>query len=231
MLEFRSTEKEQLDNLDLGGETLHKSLDGLSLINRFLGNTNATFATVKPVILSSTVPLKIIDLGCGGGDNLRAIAKWCNANNHKVQLIGIDGNQYIVDYAQSKNTSGIQIEYQQADILSPHFELPNCDILMSSHFVYHFSDGELTQFLIKASKKVKHKIIFSELQRSPLAYSLFALGSFFMPFNALVKQDGKRAIERAFTRSELELILKHSTLTSYSIQWKWAFRYLVEIEI
>lgn len=229
MLEFRSTEKEQLDNLDLGGETLHQTLDGLSVINRFLGNTNATFAAVKPVILNSSSPLKIIDLGCGGGDNLRAMAKWCSSKNISAELIGIDGNKNTLDYARSKNTSGIQIEYLQADVLSPHFELPDCDILLSSHFVYHFSNDELTQFIVNASKKVKHKIIFSELQRSPLAYILFSLGSFFMPFNKLVKQDGKRAIERAFNSKELKTILSNTGLKNFSIQNNWAFRLLVEV--
>jgi len=36
-LQKRSTEQEALDNLDLSGAPLHQTLDGLSIINRFLG--------------------------------------------------------------------------------------------------------------------------------------------------------------------------------------------------
>jgi len=227
MLEQRSTEKEQLDNLEIGGVGLSKTLDGLSIINRFLGNTNTTFSAVKPILMEAEATLTVIDLGCGGGDNLRKIANWCSKKNIRVRLIGIDGNLNILDYALGKNTNSIAVEYVQADILSNEFKLPYCDILLSSHFVYHFSDTELVQFLKSAKMRVKQHIIFSELERNNLAYSLFKIGYLFMPFTKMVKQDGKRAIERAFKKAELDSILKRAGFSHYKITQKWAFRLLI----
>jgi len=165
LLESRSRETEEMDDLNLSGEKLHQTLKGLSLINRFLGNTQTTFKLAKAEILKADHPLKTIDLGCGGGDNLRAIAAWCNRNNHPVELIGIDGNAHTLAYGRSKNTDTISIQYQQADILSPSFQIPNCDLLISSHFIYHFSDLELIRFLQQSKTRVSKKIIFSELRR------------------------------------------------------------------
>ena len=229
MLKFRSSEKEQMDNLTLKGKALHDTLDGLSLINRYLGNTNATFAAVKKEIINTNRPLKIIDLGCGGGDNLRAIADWSNEKKYTVDLIGIDGNAAILEYAIAKNNSIIQIDYLQADILDPAFLMPKCDLLISSHFMYHFSDEALVKFLFQAKEKVAHKIIFSELQRSAIAYNLFRLGSVFLPFSKMVKQDGLKAIRRSFKKKELESIFNKAGIENYKIQRKWVFRYLVEI--
>ena len=76
MLKHRSLEQEQMDNLELAGQELHHTLNGLTIINRFLGNTNATLRAVQAEIKASKHPLTIIDLGCGGGDNLLSIAKW-----------------------------------------------------------------------------------------------------------------------------------------------------------
>lgn len=218
-----------MDNLSLAGDELLQTLDGLSVINRYLGNTNATFQAVKKEILQADGPLKIIDLGCGGGDNLGAIAAWCAKNRHSVELIGIDGNANILDYASAKNTQDIQVTYVQADILAQSFELPACDILISSHFMYHFSDEELVHFLQKAKQKISHKIIFSELERNALAFMLFKLGAPFLPFSKMVKQDGLQAIRRSFTQKELISIFNQAEIESYQIKWKWAFRLMVSV--
>tara|TARA_B100000795_G_scaffold138704_2_gene103662 strand:- start:13561 stop:14283 length:723 start_codon:yes stop_codon:yes gene_type:complete len=230
MLKLRSIEKEQLDNLQTSGTELTKTLEGLSIINRFLGNTNATFSAVKPILISSETSLTIIDLGCGGGDNLRKIARWCSQKNIRVRLIGIDGNLNILDYALDKNTSSLAVEYVQADILSNEFNLPYCDILISSHFVYHFTDSDLVQFLKKSKPRIKQHLIFSELERSHLAFSLFNAVSIFMPFTKMVRQDGKRAIERAFKKPELDSILIKAGFGNYRMTRKWAFRLLISID-
>jgi len=229
LLKSRSLESEEMDNLDLAGKKLHQTLDGLSIINRFLGNTNSTFKAVKSEILKSEDPLKIIDLGCGGGDNLRAIATWSDQNNQSVELIGIDGNAHILAYARSKNLAANPIQYLQADILDPSFELPNCDLLIRSHFIYHFPDPELIKFLKQSKTRVSKKIIFSELRRSRLAYVLFKLGNLFLPFSKMVKEDGLKAIRRSFAKKELEQILSAANINNYSIKRKWAFRWEVQI--
>ncbi len=230
-LTTRSTETEEMDNLDLSGEMLHQTLDGLSYINRLLGNTNATISLVKSSILNSDHPLTILDLGCGGGDNLRAIATWAYKNKHTVQLIGIDGNKNILAYAQSKNTKDISIQYDQADILAPSFQLPPCDLLISSHFIYHFSDADLVSFLKKSKQQISTKIIFSELRRSKLAYVLFKIGNLFLPFSKMVKEDGLKAIRRSFSKKELDAILVGAGFERFEVKRKFAFRWLVEVVV
>lgn len=227
MLEQRSLEKEQMDNLQLSGKELHDTLNGLTIINRLLGNTNATLKAVKTEIKTAASPVKIIDLGCGGGDNLHSIAQWCDKQNREVHLTGLDGNQNILDYAKRQNTSQKEIQYIQADILAKDFELPDCDLLISSHFMYHFTDEQLIDFLKKSKLKITRKIIFSELSRSTVAYLLFKIFGPVMPFSKMVKQDGLRAIRRSFKKAELEHIFKEAGINALSIQWKWAFRYLV----
>ena len=231
MLSIRSTEKEQMDNLDLSGDDLNKTLSGLSTINKYLGNTSTTFKAVKKEILKTNKSLKIIDLGCGGGDNLRAISNWCQANNRPIELLGIDGNNHIIQHAMQRNNKNSPIKYLQADILDVDFVLPVCDILISSHFMYHFTDIEIVSFLKKSKNSISSKIIFSELQRNSFAYILFKIGAIFMPFSSNVKQDGLAAIRRAFTKKELIAVLELAEFKEYKINWKWAFRFLILIPI
>jgi 2-polyprenyl-3-methyl-5-hydroxy-6-metoxy-1,4-benzoquinol methylase len=232
MLKTRSQSPEAMDDLALNGETLHQTLDGLSIINKFLGNTWATLQAFRQEFVQQSGDVqRVVDLGCGGGDNLRTIANWCNKNGKKVQLSGIDGNQNILDYAKQKNGNHASIEYKQADILDPQYELEPCDILISSHFMYHFTDEELIDFIEKAKKRVTKAIIFSELHRSFLSFLLFKIFGRFMPFSRMVKEDGLIAIQRSFKREELKHILKNAGVISYSLSWKWAFRYLLVIRL
>lgn len=222
----RSHTAEDLDNLELGGDRLENTLDGLSKINRWFGNSNQTLKAVQEQFQKHDIKT-IVDLGCGGGDNLRAIAQWCQSQNLDVQFIGIDGNQHSLEYAQSK--SALTIDFQQADILDPSFELPVCDLLISSHFIYHFKDEELVDFLTKAKTKVTKAIIFSELERSRVAYFLFTISGLF--FSRMIRSDGLKAIQRSFHKSELTRIIDAARIGTFTVQRKKWFRLLTTINL
>jgi hypothetical protein len=97
--------------------------------------------------------------------------------------------------------------------------------------MYHFNDEQLIEFLHKSKSNIRRKIIFSELSRSSIAYSLFKIGAPFMPFSKMVKEDGLRAIKRSFKKGELEDIFLKAELPKFSITWKWAFRFLISVSV
>lgn len=216
---------EELDNLELEGKLLTRTLDGLSKINYWLGNSKHTLEVIKNHLKSGEIRT-IVDLGCGGGDNLIRIAKWLNSQNKQLNLIGIDGNQNSLDYAKEK--SDFDIEFIQADILDPDFELPECDLFISSHFIYHFEDKELVSFLKRSHSKVKKAMIFSELRRSLIATVLFYPLSIF--FSKMVRNDGIKAIRRSFTRREMKELIAKAGFKNYTIKNRLIFRLLAVIE-
>ena len=69
-------------------------------------------------------------------------------------------------------------------------------------------------------------IIVNDLQRSKIAYRLFQLFSGIFMKSTIAKYDGRVSIARSFRRKELETYSKQLALNNYSIQWKWAFRYV-----
>ncbi len=222
----RSHIAEDLDNLELKGKELTGVLDGLSRINRLFGNTKDTLKAVQKQFKKHEIKT-IVDLGCGGADNLIAIAKWCKAKKKNVKLIGIDGNQNTLDYARSK--SQFEIEFQQADILHPDFEIPECDLLISSHFIYHFKDEELIALLKRSLTKVNVALIFSELKRDRKAYSLFNnVGGF---YGSAIRSDGLKAIERSFTIDEIFDILDAVGMINIDVESKRWFRYIATIQL
>jgi len=230
MLGSRVYIQEEMDDFDKKGEILNTSLNNLSFINKLLGNTIITLEAVKKILRNDAHKIyHIVDLGCGGGDNLRAIEKWCSENNRAVQLTGIDGNDHILDFAKQQDNNSFN--YKQADILDAEFEIEPCDILISSHFVYRFTDIELVDFINKSSIKVRCAILFSELQRSVIPYYVFKFFGKLMPFNSMTVGDGLKAIRSSFKRKELRNILEQVQVKSFHLKWKWAFRYLVVIKL
>src|SRR3569832_1352040 len=94
----RSTETELLDASDLPKALLFKNLHELDIINRSLGGHVVTLNGMKQLLADQTKTYVIADLGCGGGDALRYMAKWTRKNGYRVQLIGVDVNADAITY-------------------------------------------------------------------------------------------------------------------------------------
>lgn len=227
-LKQRSKEKEQLDDLTLSGPELVQCLKQLAIINRFLGNKNAIIYAIKKLTLKDwSKTHRIIDLGCGGGDMLIEIEKQFKKNQLNYLLTGIDGNPHAIDFAREKAGKNSQIEFLCQDIMHPDFQLQACDILLSSHFIYHFEESQLIHFLRKHKENIHQHILFSELRRNGLAYILFRIFSRLLGFNRMIREDGALAIKRAYTKNEIQDLLKRSGISDFRVENKWLFRMLI----
>ncbi len=229
-LKDRSHHAEQLDNFDLRGPVLHQTLRELGQINRLFGNIKTVEKAIwREVEAAKLRKATIVDLGCGGGDLLAALAQTAMQKGYEVELIGIDGNPASLSFAKEHNGHPSSLSYQQADISHPDFLIPTCDFLISSHFLYHFQDEELPAFLHKQLKRVRRAAIFSELDRHFIALHLFKFVSLLLGFSKMTRRDGQTAVRRAFRRKELRQILKQTSFTHYRLAYKWAFRHLLTI--
>ncbi|MHA7056121.1 methyltransferase domain-containing protein [Aquimarina sp. M1] len=223
---------EQLDNLSLSGKLLSDTLTSLKLINTLFGNhRQLTKSALQYCLSKDNKQFRIVDVGCGGGDSIRNISKEFGKKGIRASFLGIDGNPQSIAYAKNKYARYDHIEFRTANILDDSFSIPECDLIISSHFVYHFKDNEVTNFIKKASKKGVEHLIFSELKRSRMAYFLFKFSSVILPISSIAKKDGLLAIQRAFTIKELKNILTKSDTKKYTISKKFWFRTITTIDL
>ncbi|MBL7703143.1 MAG: methyltransferase domain-containing protein [Ferruginibacter sp.] len=228
-MKIRSLKKEKLDDLSLHGAILYKALQSLAWINKWFGNHRSVIKTVNDICKNESRPVRITDLGCGGGDLAIALAKSLQKRKIQFSITGIDGNNNTLLYAQKKCSSFSEISFIQADILNPGFRVLSCDILMSSHFMYHFTEDTLAAFIINNSPAVSGAFVFSELNRNRLALYLFKFSSFFLPLSKLAKEDGLLAIKRSFTKNEWQVILNKAKKDRYHLRHAFLFRLLVTV--
>lgn len=214
----RSTQKEKLDDLSLEGPPLHGALKSLEWINRWLGNHRSIIKVMHRFFREEKRALKIIDLGCGGGDLVLEIARSMRAEGFSFSITGIDGNMNSLDYARAKCAAWPEISFIQADILADDFDPGACDLLITSHFIYHFTEEQLVRFINRVMPSVSTAFICSELERSRLALALFRMGSIFLPISKLARQDGLLAIQRAFTKKEWLSLLAKTKVAVYEFK-------------
>ncbi len=224
---YRTEEEEIMDDFEMEGETLRITLDEIAQINRLLGGNSLTLKGVDSLIdkeVSNSV-ISILDIGCGNGDMLRALADYALKKGWKLQLIGVDANLYTIDYAKKLSEEYENIEYLHMDIFSDEFSNLEYDIVTCTLTLHHFGNKELLSLMSLLIKKSKIGIVVNDLHRSSIAYRLFQLISFVFRLSEMPSQDGLTSILRGFKKKELEEFSKKLTIKNYKIHWKWAFRY------
>jgi len=227
----RASEPELMDDLSLKGPELKKNLDELEVINRLLGGNAVAIDALNYLVKQHPqLPIRSItigDLGCGGGDLLREMAKWCQKKSIDAQFIGYDANPFMIDYSKKKAAEFSNIRFEQADIFSEDFHAKTFDILVCSLFCHHFSDEDLVRIFQQWKKQARFGVIINDLHRHWLAHhSIWALTRL-LNGSRLVRHDAPLSVRRAFTRKELEMLLQRAHLQPQRLKWKWAFRFQV----
>ena len=222
----RSSETEIMDDFTMKGVLFRDTLDKLEIINRLLGGNKVTIKGLKELLKnkSKNKIITIVDLGCGHGDILRDIAKFGRKNNYTFRLIGIDANIAAIAYAKELSCEYSELSFKAIDIFSEDFKKQSYDIVLCTLFLHHFKNNELISFLKMIIERATIGVVVNDLHRHKLAYYLFKLIGFFIK-NKMIREDGLTSILRAFKKKDLENISKQIKVY-FSIQWKWAFRYL-----
>ena len=223
----RSDKKELLDGLNIPFEDIKRNMQELDTINTLLGGHKITIAGIKKIIEKASLKNKIsiVEIGCGGGDNLRAIKKWAFKNKIEVALTGIDINEECIAYARSASKNS-DIKFLHSDFKEVKFD-SKPHIIFSSLFCHHFSDDELVQMLQWQKNNAQAGFFINDLHRHSLAYYSIKITTHLLSKSYLVKNDAPLSVQRGFVKKEWQNIFNQAGIKNIEIEWKWAFRWLI----
>jgi 2-polyprenyl-3-methyl-5-hydroxy-6-metoxy-1,4-benzoquinol methylase len=210
-LQQRSYKKELLDRKDIPFDDIKRNMQELDFINRKLGGHDITLDGIVALIKNQMFfnsKLTIVEIGCGGGDNLRAIRNWAERVHLPVKLKGIDINSDCITYAvQQKKNRGIQ--FSVSDYKDFSFE-EKPDIIFSSLFCHHFSETELIFMLQWMDRNSQLGFFINDLHRHWLAYYSIKMLTKLFSKSYLVKNDAPLSVQRGFKRNEWNTIFEKS---------------------
>jgi 2-polyprenyl-3-methyl-5-hydroxy-6-metoxy-1,4-benzoquinol methylase len=208
-----------------------QSLADLHRINRWLGGIQSFTGHLYPRLRNShTELISILDLGAGGCTVPIAVAKWARVEGLPLQIVALDRRYPHLQWAQKSLRNWPEIALLQADAISPPFAEGSVDIVISSLFLHHFSEPELTELLPRWAHLARRSLVMSDLVRHPLPYWFIKAASPIFARSPITQHDAAVSIRRAYRPRELCAIARQAGLHDVKIFTHFPYRMTLVID-
>jgi ubiquinone/menaquinone biosynthesis C-methylase UbiE len=229
----RSDQTELMDDLSLNNDDLRTNLNELEVLNRWVGSKKLLIGALEKVYHNynhrfEKQKIVIADLCCGSGDLLRTMNDWATTKQLSIELMGIDANPFMIQFASEKSDKsilGTPIQYKVLDIFSSEFKQLRFDIVTINSSCHHFNDTLLLQLFNQLKKQTRLAIIINDLHRHWISYFSIKWLSKLLHFSYLAQHDAPLSVMRAFRKNELIHLFHLAQIHSYEIHWRLLFRW------
>ena len=228
MLKTRATGEELMDADDLDPDVYAAVVHDLAKVNSWTLARRPTLAFVERVMARrerSADPLRILDVGFGDGDMLRAIHARATAEHWDVELTGVDLNPRSAPAAMAATTTEMTIEWITGD----YGDLAGrgWDVVVSSLVAHHMTRAQLIAFLQFMDRAAKAGWFVNDLHRHGVAYLGFPILARAMRWHPIVRHDGTLSVARSFRRDDWDDILAEAHVEGAFIERRFPFRLCV----
>ena len=198
--------EEQMDDPACDLDKLRNTYSYFLQVNRTLGRWSYVYKKhIRPLLVKHP-NLRLLDIGCGGGDILWLLSSWIKRDGLHGELMGIDPDYRAISFALTREYP-MPVELRSCrttDLLEE--KSPRFDVVISNHVLHHLSDDNIQEFLDESSQLADKKVIHCDLERNDWAYLSYPVVSFPAHWNSFLVSDGLISIRKSFTRKELESI-------------------------
>ncbi len=221
--------EEMMDRDDCDAAALERTYRAFVHINRWLSGWGWLYSRhMRPILLREaarraadgpTSPardntIRIVDVGCGGGDVLRYVVGRARRDGLAVTGLGVDPDGRAIRYARAASGSlsmdsdparsdlELALSFQEGrleDVTGP------VDVILSNHLLHHLSDDAVRDLLAASVERAAALSIHNDIARSWPALVLFQAVRPLFP-RTFVGVDGTRSIQRSFTAQELAVL-------------------------
>ena len=225
-LAVRSRQEEQMDAPDLDPAVYETVLHGLARVNRVTFTAWPTLAFLRRAV-GEAKSFRLMDVGFGDGDILRAIARWARRRGIAAELVGVDLNAKSVHAAALATPPELAIDYRAGDYLDQEGPF---DFIISSQVTHHMTDEQLMTFLRHMEAEARMGWLICDLHRHGFAYWGFPLLARLMFVHRIVREDGRLSIARSFRQDEWRALLEEAGIPpgAARIVRRFPFRLCVE---
>jgi 2-polyprenyl-3-methyl-5-hydroxy-6-metoxy-1,4-benzoquinol methylase len=152
---------------------------------------------------------RLLDVGFGQGDMLRAIRKWANAREISAELVGVDQDPRSAAVARQATPKEMQIQFVTGD----YREVKGAfDCIVSSLVAHHMTEGELIAFLRFMEDRASAGWLINDLHRRRVAQLLYGPMASLIRVDPIVRSDGLLSIARSFRPNDWLRIISEAGL-------------------
>ena len=224
----RSAEREIIDDMTLDRESMAGVLGELEAVNTWLGGYATTLSALPRLLPPGGGPVRLLDVGAGGGDMARRLVEWGRERGRRVEVVTADLSLAAVEYARDRLAGYPEVSVVQADVFALPFADASFDVALCSLFLHHFDEAGAAAVLRSLHAASRRGVVVNDLHRHPLAYAGIWALTRLLGASPIVRNDGPLSVLRAFGRDDLRA-LSRATGLPLEVRWRWAFRYQVII--
>lgn len=226
-LASRRVAGEQMDDPGLAPDVYAAVLTDLARLNGLLMTPRPTLNLIGRA-LGGRRRFRLLDVGYGHGDMLRAIARWAQRRHIETELVGVDLNPKSLAVAETATDAALAIEYRTGDYADTAGE--PWDFVISSSVTHHMTDAEIVAFLRFMEREARMGWIVNDLHRHAFAYYGFPLLARLIGWHRMVREDGRTSIARAFRANDWRRLLAEAGIDNKAaiIERRFPFRLCVE---
>jgi 2-polyprenyl-3-methyl-5-hydroxy-6-metoxy-1,4-benzoquinol methylase len=234
--ETRQIVPELMDDPALDPAEHRQALAGLRRIHWWSGTAKSLASTLSEIAQRKHLShLRILDIGCGGGDVTAQIAIRM-ASVATCEVIGWDMSPTAIETARSyrskvaHRTSGkCTVDFHVQNILtmqvSERSPTEAFDFVICSLFLHHFENREALLIIKQMLGLARHAIVIDDLVRSRFGYALAIVGCHGLSRSKIVHFDGPQSVRAAFTQPEILELASEAGARNCWIRKHWPARF------
>lgn len=226
-LAIRTIAEEQMDAPDLPAEVYREILADLAKVNRLIFSSFATIGFLKRAV-GDRRSFRLLDVGFGQGDMLRAIAAWASRRGIAADLTGVDLNPNSEIMAREATDPALPIRYLTGDYGDQAGG--GYDFVVSSLVTHHMTPQQIADFLCFMEREAAIGWLVNDLHRLRFSYIGFPILARLMGWHRIVREDGQLSIARSFRAPEWHALLARAGLDDIGVKVvrRFSFRLCVE---
>ena len=228
-LSRRNRQPEMMDQPDLPADVHGKALLGLARLNWLSGSSRNFWPALRQLAQSrSEHTVRVLDVACGGGDVMIALANKARRAGYDMEFVGCDVSEVALSIARKNAKPGDQrLRFFQANVIESEFPA-GFDAIVCSLFLHHLTDSDAEDLLRRMGLAADRLVMVDDLVRSRSGYALALLASRLLVRSPIVHLDGPLSVAGAFAPDDVLLMAKRAGWAEAVLSRHWPQRFLLQ---